>query len=228
MIDLEYNLAEDMKNDDDIEHSTPLSIECLSLSSMGCSTPSCRICKSSRRSEQELGELLASPCDCRGSLGFVHKHCMETWLHVRKQDTCELCHFKFETKRRYKPFREWQFIQVLDMLNNNEKGVLMLGFVNSLLLILEIPFLYYVFKMNSKYFANHINSFDESQDDSSGVSALLLALLLFFSIVLFASSIIFTVFGLKILRKVLGYNREVMLIIPMRRLEESMEEEHVV
>ena len=104
----------------------------------------------------------------------------------------------------------------------------MLGFVNFLLFILEIPFLYYVFKMNSKYFADHINSSDESQDNSSGVIALLLTLLLFFSMVLFASSIIFIVFGFKVLHKVLGYNREVILIIPKRRLEESMEEEHVV
>lgn len=123
---------------------------------------------------------------------------------------------------------QWQFIQVFEMLNSNEKGVLMLGFVNFLLFILEIPFLYYIFKMNSKYFADHINSSDESQDNSSGVIALLLTLLLFFSMVLFASSIIFIVFGFKVLRKVLGYNREVILIIPKRRLEESMEEEHVV
>ncbi|RMX61492.1 hypothetical protein pdam_00003542 [Pocillopora damicornis] len=222
------NQAEDMKDDNDKEHSTPLSTERLSLSGVGRSSPSCRICQSSRRSVQELGELLDSPCHCRGTLGFVHKHCIETWLRVRKQDTCELCHFKFETRWRYKPFREWQFIQVFEMLNSNEKGVLMLGFVNFLLFILEIPFLYYIFKMNSKYFADHINSSDESQDNSSGVIALLLTLLLFFSMVLFASSIIFIVFGFKMLRKVLGYNREVILIIPKRRLEESMEEEHVV
>ena len=84
----------------------PLSTERLSLSGVGRSSPSCRICQSSRRSVQELGELLDSPCHCRGTLGFVHKHCIETWLRVRKQDTCELCHFKFETRWRYKPFRE--------------------------------------------------------------------------------------------------------------------------
>lgn len=48
------------------------------------------------------------------------------------------------------------------MFNSNEKGVFMLGFVNFLLFIFEILFFYYIFKMNSKYFVDYINSLDES------------------------------------------------------------------
>lgn len=36
----------------------------------------------------------------------MHKLCMEKWLGLRNQDTSELCHFKFETKRRFKPLHE--------------------------------------------------------------------------------------------------------------------------
>lgn len=92
-------------------HFTQLfSTECLSSNGItvenSTSTQSCRICQTSGNSEPEVGELLASPCDCRGSLGFVHKQCMEKWLRVRNRDTCELCHFKFVTKRRFKPPHE--------------------------------------------------------------------------------------------------------------------------
>ena len=83
-----------------------MSVECLSVNESENSTPNCRICQISGNSEAEIGELIVSPCDCRGSLGFVHKLCIEKWLRLRDQDTCELCHFKFVTKRRFKPLHE--------------------------------------------------------------------------------------------------------------------------
>ena len=82
----------------------PSSTECLGSHKTDTNTPTCRICQTSGNSEDEnVGELLVSPCNCRGSLGFVHKICMEKWLSVRNQDTCELCHFTFMTKRRFNP-----------------------------------------------------------------------------------------------------------------------------
>ena len=72
----------------------PLSIRCTEET-----PPCCRICHSSGSSE-EAGELIRCPCDCRGSLGFVHKLCIETWLSRRNLQTCELCHFRFVTERR--------------------------------------------------------------------------------------------------------------------------------
>ncbi|KAL9983520.1 hypothetical protein ACROYT_G005706 [Oculina patagonica] len=143
----------------DREHS-PFSIECLSINGSDHFTPSCRICQTSGNSEPEVGELLPSPCDCRGSLGFVHKQCMERWLCVRNQDTCELCHFKFVTKRRFKPLHEWHFGQAVEMLSSDEKGILVLGFVNFILLLLEVPFVYYVIRINAAYFLEHINDRD--------------------------------------------------------------------
>ena len=86
----------------------------------------------------------------------------------------------------------------------------------------------YVFRINSKYLASEIDNSDGSQDTPSKVYTLLLVLLLFFSLVLLVSSVTFTVFGFKVFRKVLRFNKEVILIIPMRHLEESLEEEHAV
>lgn len=114
------------------------------------------------------------------------------------------------------------------MLSSNEKGLLVLGFVNFLLLILEIPFLYYVIKINSRYFVSEIYDTEPSQETYSEIYTLLLTLLLIFSLVLVASSAIFTVIGFKVFRKILRFSREVVLIIPMRHLEETLEEEDVV
>ena len=114
------------------------------------------------------------------------------------------------------------------MLSSDEKGILVLGVVNFILLILEIPFVYYVIKVNARYFLDQINGTDSHHEKSSEIYTLLLVLLLIFTIVLFLSSITFTVFGFKVFRKILRFSREVALIIPIRHPEEPLEDEHVV
>lgn len=109
------------------------------------------------------------------------------------------------------------------MLSSDEKGILVLGFINFLLLFLEIPFLYYVIKINSMYFLSKLNGVDASEEESSDIYSLLLILLLIFTLVLFVSSLAFTVFGLKVFRKLLRFSREVVILIPMRPLEETLE-----
>ena len=109
------------------------------------------------------------------------------------------------------------------MLSSDEKGILVLGFINFLLLFLEIPFLYYVIKINSMYFLSKLNKADASEEESSDIYSLLLILLLIFTLVLFVSSLAFTVFGSKVFRKLLGFSREVVILIPMRPLERTLE-----
>lgn len=118
--------------------------------------------------------------------------------------------------------------QVADMLSSDEKGILVLGFVNFILLILEVPFVYYVIKVNARYFLDQINDTDSTHETSSEIYTLLLVLLLIFTIALFMSSITFTVLGFKVFRKILRFSREVILIIPIRHLEEPLGDEHVV
>lgn len=58
----------------------------------------CRICY-----QQDTFEDLLSPCNCRGSIAYVHKTCLERSLSAKGKATCDLCFFKFDAtyKRRY-------------------------------------------------------------------------------------------------------------------------------
>lgn len=52
----------------------------------------CRICLS----PNTVG-LVEIPCDCSGSIGFVHKICLRRWMHtVRNFNTCEICRERYE------------------------------------------------------------------------------------------------------------------------------------
>ncbi|XP_068707472.1 E3 ubiquitin-protein ligase MARCHF3-like [Montipora foliosa] len=187
-------------------------------------TPTCRICQTSRSSEDiNAGEVLVNPCNCKGTLAFVHKSCMERWLNLRNQDNCELCHFKFKTKRKFKPLHKLQLGHALTLLSSDEKGILMLGLVNLLLVLLEVPFLYYVIRISNDYFMGTFDGVDINAETNSEIYSLLLALLLLFTLILFASSLTFTVCGLKVFCKLVNFSREIKLIIPIRPLEETLD-----
>ncbi|KAI5621453.1 E3 ubiquitin-protein ligase MARCH2 [Silurus asotus] len=64
--------------------------------------PICRICHEGGNSEG-----LLSPCDCTGTLGTVHKSCLEKWLSSSNTSYCELCHTEFTIERRPRPLTEW-------------------------------------------------------------------------------------------------------------------------
>ncbi|XP_020288445.1 E3 ubiquitin-protein ligase MARCH2-like isoform X2 [Pseudomyrmex gracilis] len=53
-----------------------------------------------------LGPLI-SACKCRGTVGLVHTECLERWLTESGRVRCELCGFRYATKRvrRYNLFR---------------------------------------------------------------------------------------------------------------------------
>ncbi|XP_027632148.1 E3 ubiquitin-protein ligase MARCH2 isoform X2 [Tupaia chinensis] len=64
--------------------------------------PFCRICH-----EGANGESLLSPCGCAGTLGAVHKSCLERWLSSSNTSYCELCHTEFAVEKRPRPLTEW-------------------------------------------------------------------------------------------------------------------------
>lgn len=50
----------------------------------------CRICY------QSDGALI-EPCSCKGTIAFMHNHCLEEWLEVKNGSLCcELCASKFK------------------------------------------------------------------------------------------------------------------------------------
>ncbi|EDX07959.1 uncharacterized protein LOC6735434 isoform X2 [Drosophila simulans] len=54
----------------------------------------CRICHNADNPEQ-----LVSPCLCKGSLTYVHVHCLECWISTSRCTTCELCQFQYNTEQ---------------------------------------------------------------------------------------------------------------------------------
>lgn len=48
---------------------------------------SCRICYGT----DKLTNPLLTPCDCRGSIKFIHQQCLTQWIHVSLSQQCELC-----------------------------------------------------------------------------------------------------------------------------------------
>lgn len=71
-----------------------------SSESNGEGHPLCRICL--------LGEdkqPLLQPCNCRGSIGSVHRECLERWIARTANGKCQICQFQFKVERRSLPLR---------------------------------------------------------------------------------------------------------------------------
>ncbi|XP_020604452.1 E3 ubiquitin-protein ligase MARCH3-like [Orbicella faveolata] len=90
------------------ECQTPavLPVSCsLTSISLGDDLPMCRIC---HNTGGEQNESLHRVCWCKGTMGEVHKSCLETWLSAVYTDRCPICNYHFRTKRIFKPIRQWQ------------------------------------------------------------------------------------------------------------------------
>lgn len=53
--------------------------------------PVCRICQTTSASE-----ILISPCNCKGTLAYIHLSCLERWLNQSGRNYCELCSFRYD------------------------------------------------------------------------------------------------------------------------------------
>ena len=49
----------------------------------------CRICYGGGRN-------LISPCDCKGSVWYIHKHCLLKWIKISESKKCEICKTKYK------------------------------------------------------------------------------------------------------------------------------------
>ena len=85
-----------------------------------------------------------------------------------------------------------------------------MGVANFFLLVMEIPFLYFVVKLNGEYFQNQKS---KRRDELRILPFLLLALLVF-TLIFIATSTIFVIAGCKAFSKFLEYNSEIILVIP--------------
>ncbi|GMM31447.1 E3 ubiquitin-protein ligase [Martiniozyma asiatica (nom. inval.)] len=53
--------------------------------------PTCRIC----RCEAAEDAPLFHPCNCRGSIRYIHQDCLQSWLKHSKKNECDICHAKY-------------------------------------------------------------------------------------------------------------------------------------
>ncbi|OXA56357.1 E3 ubiquitin-protein ligase MARCH2 [Folsomia candida] len=81
---------------------------CINVINVSGSTDSleniCRICHDSPSSEK-----LIKPCLCKGSMGNVHRTCLERWLGESGKGSCEICGQEFNTVRvpKYRGLRSF-------------------------------------------------------------------------------------------------------------------------
>ncbi|VIO93696.1 Uncharacterized protein BM_BM3059 [Brugia malayi] len=69
----------------------------------------CRICL-----EEDNESNLISPCECRGSLQFVHTRCLQHWFDVMHTRLCQICKTQYELEDYgMKPYTEWTLPQPL-------------------------------------------------------------------------------------------------------------------
>nr|XP_057929459.1 E3 ubiquitin-protein ligase MARCHF2-like isoform X3 [Doryrhamphus excisus] len=82
--------------------------------------PMCRICH-----DGGYGEDLLSPCGCAGTLGMVHKSCLEQWLSSSNTSYCELCQTRFSIERQLRPFAEVTGVARRPRLTQREEDVVL-------------------------------------------------------------------------------------------------------
>lgn len=84
---------------------SPLSVQTSVLSSTHIqSAILCRICYSS-----DLKESLLQPCDCSGTMGLIHRTCLEKWLSQCNKNQCEICNFNYDVQRKKRGISQWLF-----------------------------------------------------------------------------------------------------------------------
>ncbi|XP_075746216.1 E3 ubiquitin-protein ligase MARCHF3-like isoform X1 [Rhipicephalus microplus] len=74
------------------------SAESLSLSNSSDGAPTCRICFYG-----DAKQPLLEPCNCRGTIGFVHRECLESWIQRTVDPQCQVCHFHFTVRKQAQP-----------------------------------------------------------------------------------------------------------------------------
>ena len=74
----------------------------------------CRICYI----QAEKNNPLVAPCECKGSVQYIHKRCLYTRIRVSSRNTCELCKtiFKMELIKFEKMYQPHQYILQLSTL----------------------------------------------------------------------------------------------------------------
>ncbi|KAL3268816.1 hypothetical protein HHI36_007912 [Cryptolaemus montrouzieri] len=82
----------------------------------------CRICYGADSNEE-----LITPCRCKGTVAYVHRSCLETWLAEANATNCELCHQVFHTERtpKYTTCQSlWKWFRYQPTANEVGRGII--------------------------------------------------------------------------------------------------------
>ncbi|KAK0088055.1 hypothetical protein PV326_004953 [Microctonus aethiopoides] len=79
----------------------------------------CRICH-----EGNINEELVDPCECSGTMAFVHVSCLERWLVTSNTRHCELCNYEFTIQKKNKPYTHASFCKWFNSMKNNNPRIL--------------------------------------------------------------------------------------------------------
>ncbi|CAH8604835.1 unnamed protein product [Heterobilharzia americana] len=135
-------------NDDDDDHDHPLEgcsnlhttekdpplrstkVRCTSVQQAKCSNfchtndtslmaLRCRICLE----EGDEVDGLLSPCRCKGSVGLVHRNCLEKWLLTSGKANCELCGYAYILTPSYRCSSQFSSLHHLRHVSNEIRSV---------------------------------------------------------------------------------------------------------
>lgn len=123
---------------------SPLSMHNNSLLNGTPSAILCRICYTADGKEP-----LLQPCDCSGTMGLMHKSCLEKWLSQCNKNHCEICNFEFDIKRKARSFGQWLFRPITTKDSKNILNDLLCFFILTPLAFLSTWYcVVFAFKFN--------------------------------------------------------------------------------
>ncbi|CAG5094221.1 Oidioi.mRNA.OKI2018_I69.XSR.g13361.t1.cds [Oikopleura dioica] len=80
----------------------------------------CRFC-------MNPGDNLIVPCNCKGSMKFVHNSCLIKWIIHSDKKQCEICKYEYQIKESRRPIYLWGFSGVSRTdIRRCVRGILML------------------------------------------------------------------------------------------------------
>nr|AGE95649.1 hypothetical protein ECU06_0830 [Encephalitozoon cuniculi] len=60
---------------------------------------SCKICHTG----DIRGDELCNPCRCSGTIKYIHRECLMSWMECSGTKKCDICHYEYKFKDIYKP-----------------------------------------------------------------------------------------------------------------------------
>ncbi len=74
----------------------------------------CKICKDTHN---EVNDPLISPCKCIGTMHFVHRKCIETWVNTSGSDVCPECRQTYTSQVYYRGLFFPEIMDYIDKYN---------------------------------------------------------------------------------------------------------------